>query len=75
MMDWRLFELEYMLRAVERQQHRPQPLARPRPAVATLVRQRLARGLVSIGLRLDAEASRAAVSTVEASPRLNGNHA
>ena len=75
MMDWRLFELEHMLRQVERQRHWPEPLAPPRPHVATLVRQRLARGLVSIGLLLDAEASRAAAGAIEVAPRLNGNHA
>ena len=74
MMDWRLFELEHELRQLELRQSRLELLPPGKPGLGTRARQRLARGLVGLGLRLDAEASRAAAGSIEATARLNGNH-
>jgi len=74
MIDWRLLELEHELRQIERRQRRLEPLPPGNPSLGARARERLAHGLVGLGLRLDAEASRAAVGSIDATTRLNGNH-
>ncbi len=46
------------------------PLAKP--IAGSTLRHRLAQGLIGIGLRLDAEASRAVLSAIETTPRHQG---
>jgi len=71
-----LFELYAELRAAElAQRPRSQPLPPPNSGLWSVLRQRLAQRLVGLGLRLDAEASRAAVRSLEVAPRLNGSDA
>ncbi len=73
MMNATLLELYLKLRETELQQQRyaqPSPPARP-----GMWRRRLARGLVALGLRLDADASRAAAGRIETNPRLHGSDA
>ena len=75
MQPWTLLEILAQLRAAEPQQPRTEPL---RPATArfwTVWRRRLAQGLIGLGLRLDADASRAAIGSIETSPWLNGSDA
>lgn len=76
MMNGTLLELYAQLRTAdmhERRRSQPRPPRRPGPLSAW--RGRAARGLVALGLRIDAEASRAAVGSAEAAPRLNGSDA
>lgn len=71
-----LMELYAELRVAELERQRPsQPLPPPNSGLWRGLRQRLAQRLVSLGLRLDAEASRAAVRSLEVAPRLNGSDA
>lgn len=73
---WSPIELELCARAMASERE-PQPLQPvPPPALGfwTVRRQRLARKLVGLGLRLDADASRAALAA-ETAPRLNGSDA
>ena len=75
-MNSTLMELYAELRVAELAQRlRSQPLPPPNSGGWTVLRQRLAQRLVGLGLRLDAEASRAAVHSLEVAPRLNGSDA
>ena len=67
-----LLEMYARLRAAElaAQSGARRPLAKP--IAGSALRKRLAQGLIDIGLRLDAEASRAVLSAVEATPRHQG---
>ncbi len=76
MMNSILPELYAQLRVAElAQQRRSQPVPPPNSGLWSVLRQRLAQRLVGLGLRLDAEASRAAVRSLEVAPRLNGSDA
>ncbi len=52
-----------------------QPIPPAAPSFGTVLRRRIARSLIGLGLRLDADASRAAIRSREAAPRLNGSDA
>jgi hypothetical protein len=76
MMNSTLLELYAELRTAElNRQRRSQPLPPPNSGLWSVLRQRLAQRLVALGLRLDADASRAAVRSLEVAPRLNGSDA
>ncbi len=73
MMNATLLELYVKLRERELQQRR---YVRPSaPAKPGAWRRRLARGLIALGLRLDADASRAALGRIETTPRLHASDA
>ncbi len=67
-----LMELYVKLRKEELHQKARQPMPPPAPSFWSALRRRLARNLIGLGLRLDADASRAAISSRKASPQLNG---
>ncbi len=71
--NWTLLDLYVQLRLEELRARGPAPVAPPEEDSA--IRHRLARTLVGLGLRLDAEASRAALGAFEPAPRLNGSDA
>ncbi len=72
MMNPTLMEIYTRLRAAElaEQFGARRPLAKP--IAGSTLRHRLAQRLIGIGLRLDAEASRAALSAIETTPRHQG---
>ncbi len=75
-MNLMLSELYAELRAAELAQRlRSQPVPPANSGRWSVLRQQLAQRLVGLGLRLDAEASRAAVRSLEVAPRLNGSDA
>ncbi len=71
---WSPTELELYSSSLtpRREPERLDPVPPPRPSFWTARRRRLARRLIGLGLRLDADASRAALSR-ETAPRLNGS--
>ena len=72
-MDWKLLELYARARQDELYgEHDVQPESRTAPAGW---RKTLARQLIGLSLRLDADASRAAAGAGEPAPRLNGSDA
>ena len=75
MQSWLLLELYIELRAAELNQRKGQRLPPSRASFWAPWRQRLAQGLVALGLRIDADASRAAVRSPEPAPHLNGSDA
>ena len=72
--NWTLAEIEMLLRQAEldRGPGRARPVP---PTTPGSWRSRPARGLVDLGLHLDAEATRAAMRSMETAPRLNGSDA
>jgi hypothetical protein len=74
-MNWMLFELEAQMRSAEAERRRHQPRFAEAPPLWPAARQSLAEALVAIGLRLDPEASRAAIRSADPTPRLNGSDA
>ncbi len=70
-----LLGLYVELRKEELHRKARQPVPPAAPSLWTVLRRRLARRLVGLGLRLDADASRAAIRSREAAPRLNGSDA
>jgi hypothetical protein len=73
---WTPTELELYTwsRAFERERERSDPVPPRGLSFWSARRRRLARRLIGLGLRLDADASRAAL-TSERAPRLNGSDA
>jgi len=74
-MNWMLFELEAQMRHTEAQRRRHLPQFAEAPPLWPAARQGLAEALVGLGLRLDPEASRAAIRSADPTPRLNGSDA
>lgn len=75
MEHWALLEVFARLRAAELQQRGSQPVAPATPGFWSAWRRRLAKGLVGLGLRLDADASLAAIGSIDTTPQLNGSDA
>ncbi len=73
---WSMIELELCAQAMasEREPRPLQPVPPAAPGFWIVRRRRLARKLIGLGLRLDADASRAALAK-DAAPRLNGSDA
>jgi hypothetical protein len=73
---WSPLELELYARALapERERERCDPVPPAKPGFWAVRRRRLARRLVGLGLRLDADASRAVLGS-ETAPQLNGSDA
>jgi len=73
---WSMVELELYdwSQVVERGHERADPVPPPKATFGTVWRRRLAQGLIGLGLRLDADASRAALRP-ETAAQLNGSDA
>lgn len=72
-MDWKLLEVYARARQEELYgEHHLQPVSRTAPAGW---RKTLARQLIGLGLRLDADASRGAVAASKSAPRLDRSDA
>ncbi len=72
---WTLLDTLARLREAELRQWRSEPVPPATPGLWITWRRRLARRLVGLGLRLDAEASRALIGAAGITPRLNGSDA
>ena len=72
---WSVLDILARLREAELQQRRPEPVPPWTPSLWATWRRRLAQRLVGLGLRLDAEASRALIGSAGITPRLNGSDA
>ena len=75
MEPWTLLEIFSRLRAAELQQRASKPVPPTTPGFWTDWRRRLARRLIGLGLRLDADATRAIIGASETAPQLNGSDA
>jgi hypothetical protein len=73
MENWRLLELYAEARIAEQGRRPQRPVPPDGPGFWARRRQRIAQTLVRLGVRLDAEASRAAIGSF--APRLNGSDA
>lgn len=73
MMHPTLLEFYAELRAAELEQQRVGRRPPARPPIGASLRQRLAQGLIGVGLRLDADASRAILGSFEAAPQRNSS--
>ncbi len=71
MMNSTLLEIYAQLRAAETERQIARPLPPATQQRLPTFRQRVAQGLVDLGLRLDAEASRAVFGPREAAPQPN----
>ncbi len=70
-----LLDLYVELRREELHGNTRPPIPPAEPGLWTVLRRRIARSLIGLGLRLDADASRAAIRSREAAPQLNGSDA
>jgi hypothetical protein len=61
MESWTIVELEIEARMAEAEQRRRRPVLPPGPGIWASLRQTIATALVSAGLRMDVDASHAAV--------------